>query len=228
MSRLRSLPLALVVSLALGALVLSSCGGNSGDQTTSFVGPWTFSSGTLTPNCPILGASAPPNFDLAGLNVTFAKVDDTTIRLTLNVSCVVNFNVSGGKGTVAANQACALDVPKLGMVSVAITSWTLTLTNDHIDCTIAGSAESNLCTAIGTATLVRGTTDGGPRDAPGSETASETGGTSDAGAGMDGADGGAPETGGETSSMDVAGEAPSDAGAEAGAEVADAPAAETD
>jgi hypothetical protein len=236
MSRLRSIRFAIVTSLAFGALTLSSCGGSS-DQTTSFVGPWTFASGTLTPTmCPF----AVPSFDLAGLNVDFTKVNDSTIRLTLNAGCVVDFNVSGGKGTVAANQTCGLDVgPPLNMVAVSIQTWTLSLMNDHIDCTIAGSA--SICSAIGTATLVRGTTDGGPRDAPGRETTGETGGASDGGAGTDTSEGGAAEAGGDTSSLDTAGEtAPeggaetgvevgAEAGAETGAEVAaDAPAAETD
>ncbi|HVU51609.1 MAG TPA: hypothetical protein VHL80_13030, partial [Polyangia bacterium] len=150
--------LALAALLALAAA--PSCGGGGGNQTAKFVGPWTFSAGTLTPMCPLAGLTV-PSFNLMGLNVTFQEVDGSTISLTLNTSCVVKFKVSGSKATVAPNQTCSLDVgAPLGMVNIDITTWTLSLVGGHIDCTIDGSA-AGLCTAMGTATLVPGTTDAG-------------------------------------------------------------------
>ena len=123
------------------------------------------------PMCPI----SVPNFNLTGLPVTFQKVDNSTISLTLNAGCVVDFKVSGSKATVAANQTCTLDAgAPLNMVSIAITKWSLSLVGDHIDNTISGSA--SLCTAMGTATLVRGTIDAGVTGGGGHGGSGTTGG----------------------------------------------------
>jgi hypothetical protein len=185
-------------------------------------------SGQLTPTCLTMALSP---FDLTGLNVTFAKVDDSTISLTANAGCVVHFHVSGNQATVAASQTCALDVGgALGMQSIAITKWTLTLSGDHMDADIAGTA--SICTAAGTAVLVKGVSDagvGGRRDGGGRDVASEAGasdgGAPEAAAAEGGADGGAPEASLEVGAEEVGAEAGVDAGADA---PADAPAAETD
>src|SRR6266851_5698675 len=97
----------LLASLVLFALAAApSCGGG-GDQTTKFTGAWTFASGSLTPLC--LGMPLSP-FDLTGLNVTFTKIDDTTISLMINAGCNVHFHVSGNSASVAAMQTCSLDI----------------------------------------------------------------------------------------------------------------------
>jgi hypothetical protein len=225
-----------LVSLTLAP----SCGGG-GDQTTKFVGQWTFASGTLTPVCPVAGL---PNFDLKGLNVTFQKVDNSTISLTLNTTCVVKFTVSGSKATAVAGQMCGLDLgAPLGMQSIAVTTWTLSLVGDHIDATIAGKA--SICSAMGTATLVRGTTDGGVggRGGAGGHAGAIGGGGADGGGagaggagggggttGAGGGDAGTPEAGaGGTGGTDAGGdtaEAGTEAGTEAGA--TDAPGSDSD
>jgi hypothetical protein len=101
-----------------------------------------------------------PPYDLTGLNVSFTKVNDSTISLTINAGCAVSFQVSGNQATAAAGQMCALDLgPPIGMQSIMITTWTLALSGDHIDAAIAGAAVG--CKAAGTGVLVRGTSDGG-------------------------------------------------------------------
>ena len=226
----RRLPSALTALLAASLASLltlaPSCGGG-GDQTAKFVGPWTFSSGELMPMCTLI--SGVPTFNLAGLNVTFDKVDSSTISLTLNTGCVVRFKVSGNNATAEAGQMCALDLPTLGPVSVAIKTWTLALTADHIDNTISGMAL--VCSATGTAVLVRGTTDAGVRDAG----HPDSGGQGGSEGGVDGANGSdsgvADAPGGDVPAVDAGGDAPADTGAgvEAGPETSlDAPAAETD
>src|SRR5262252_4715004 len=100
------LPLVLPVLVLLSSTFAASCGGG-GDQTAKFVGPWTFSSGSLMPMCPIAGV---PTFNLMGLNVTFQKVDNATISLMLNTGCAVKFTVSGNKATAPSGQSCALDL----------------------------------------------------------------------------------------------------------------------
>jgi hypothetical protein len=204
----------LLASLVVLALAVApSCGGGGGDQTAKFVGAWTFTSGSLTPVCLVPGV---PPFDLTGLNVTFTKIDDSTISLMINAFCDVHFHVSGNSATAVANQTCSLDLGgALMMQTVNVTKWTLSLSGDHIDNVIAGSVA--ICTASGTAVLARGTSDAGigtPRDGSTRDGTSERG-SAEAGGG----DGGAPEAGPEVGT---------DAGAESGAEAAgpDAPASE--
>jgi hypothetical protein len=161
--------------LAVVALVVlfgaPSCSGGGGDQTSKFLGPWTFLPSHLTASC--LGQNV--GFDLTGLNVTIAKVDDSTISLTANPDCVVQFHVSGDQATVAANQMCTLvDDSGLGVERFALTKWTLTLSGDEMmNADIAGTADA--CTAMGTAVVVKGTTAGagGPLDAGGRDVARE-------------------------------------------------------
>jgi hypothetical protein len=148
--------------LSLAALAAPSCGGGaSGDQTASFVGSWTFASGSLMPMCAIPGLSA---LDLTGGPVVLTRVDDSTLQGTLNPTCVIKFHASGNKATVAAGQTCTFDLgTPVGPQTIDITTWTLTLAGDRIDCTIAGSAIG--CTAMGTGVLARdATTDGGAPD----------------------------------------------------------------
>jgi hypothetical protein len=184
---------------ALTTLMLTpACGGGGGgDQTTKFVGPWTFSSGELTPTagCPI---STP--FSLKGLPVTFAKVDNSTISLGIGTACTVKFTVSGANATVEPKQTCTLDVGALGPMSVGIDTWTLALTGDQIDNTIEGSIL--ICKASGTAVLTRGVPDGGTNHADGGDAATHEGGAMETGADTSPTDGGAMETSVDTSATD--------------------------
>ncbi|HTA19006.1 MAG TPA: hypothetical protein VK989_06920 [Polyangia bacterium] len=210
-------------------ILAPSCGGGgSGDQTTKFVGPWTFSSGELTPTatCPIT-----TSFALKGIAVTFAKVDDSTISLGIGAACTVKFTVTGAKATVEPNQTCTLDFgAPLGAVAVAVKTWTLALSGDTIDNMIVGVA-GGFCTASGTAVLTRGAPDAGTHDAATHEGgATETGGDTspadamEAGAAdggtseADASDGGATETGADTSPADanMTEASATDSGAEAG------------
>ena len=188
-----------------------SCGGGAGgDQTTKFVGTWTFSSGALTPKCALI--STP--FSLKGLSVMFAKVDNSTISLGISAACVVKFNVSGDQATVEPKQTCTLDLgPPLGAETVAIDTWALTLSGDSIDNTIVGSV-AGLCTASGTAVLTRGGADGGTHHADGGDAAT---GASEGGATEAGGDTSAAEAGADTSAADAAVDTSvADASAEAG------------
>ncbi|HVX94101.1 MAG TPA: hypothetical protein VHK47_04235 [Polyangia bacterium] len=150
----------LLTSLFALSVVAVSCGGSGGgggDGTAKFVGAWTFQSGELAPMC--LGSTLTA-FDLMGLPVTFAKVDASTISLTINPQCSVKFTVNGDHATAPAGQMCTLDLGgTLGIQPIMITKWTLALSGDQIDNDIAGSA--SLCTAAGTAVLARGTSDAG-------------------------------------------------------------------
>jgi hypothetical protein len=150
----------LLVSLAALA-VAPSCGGTSAPQTDQFVGNWTFASGELTPVCPGVAGVMP--FSIAGGPVTLTKLDATTLSLVLNPQCDVHLAVSGSRATVLPAQTCTLDVGGAsGSQVISITTWTLVLSGDHIDNTIAGSVV--ICTASGTGVLVRDTSDAGAND----------------------------------------------------------------
>jgi hypothetical protein len=148
----------------MAALTLSTaaCGGGSAaPQTDSFVGPWTFTSGMLTPACG--GGVTVPPFPLAGLSVVFTKVDDSTISLTAGTAgCTVKFTVSGSTATAAAGQTCTLDVAIAAGMPIMINKWTLKLSGDQIDSDISGAVL--ICTATGTGTLTRGAPDAGQSD----------------------------------------------------------------
>ena len=201
----------ILFALLTVTLAPSCGGGGSGDQTTKFVGAWTFASGELTPTagCPI---SAP--FSLKGISVMFAKVDDATISLGIGAVCTVRFKVSGATATVEPKQTCTLDFGALGPMAVAIDAWTLTLTGDQIDNTIEGSIF--ICKASGTAVLTRGAHDGGAHD--GGDAATHEAGATETGADTSATDGGATEAGATEAGADTS---PADAN------MADASATET-
>jgi hypothetical protein len=206
--------------LALALALAPACGDSGGDQTTKFIGDWTFASGSLAASC--LGSPLPP-FDLTGLPATFTKVDDGTIALGLGTVCSVKFHVSGNEANVAAGQTCTLDLGTgLGMQSITIMKWSLTLTGDRIDNDIQGMAA--ICMASGTAVLVRGAPDGGPvggagRDGGGHDTADAAGSAGAGGGSGAGGAGGAAGAGGADAGLDTS--AP-DAGDAPGADAADA------
>jgi hypothetical protein len=214
----RRLPLAYLLApvLVLALTVMPSCGGGAGDQTTKFLGTWTFTSGQLTPTCALITTP----FSLTGLPVVFTKVDDSTISLGLGTACAVKFKVAGAKATVEPQQTCTLDVGALGPQTVAIDKWTLSLSGDQIDNDIAGSIL--ICTASGTAVLMRGGPDGGAPDADaGKHEAGAEVANADGGAPESGATDGAPESGAtdgapESGATDTAPEAGADGGSEAG------------
>ena len=182
--------LAVMAASLVASLAAPSCGGGAGDQTAKFVGTWTFSSGELQPTCALITTP----FSLAGLTVMFAKVDDSTISLGIGMACTVNFKVSGDKATVEPMQTCTLDIAELGPVAVAINAWALTLSGDSIDNTIAGSVA--VCTASGTAVLVRGAGDGGANHDDAATGGHGGGGSSGGGGGGAGGSGAATGAGG--------------------------------
>ncbi|HEX4404192.1 MAG TPA: hypothetical protein VH560_05155 [Polyangia bacterium] len=165
---------ALLSLLSLLSLAPSCGSSGGGDQTTKFVGPWTFSSGELTPTCSFISTS----FVLKGLSATFVKVDNSTISVAIGTACTVKFAVSGATATVEPKQTCTLDLGgALGATTVAIKTWTLMLSGDQIDNTID---VSSICDASGMAVLVRGAPDGGAPDGSTKDGSTKDASTTDA------------------------------------------------
>ena len=191
--------------LVFTTLALAACGGSSTDQTTGFLGTWTFSSGKLTPNCIAITASP---FDLTGLSVVFAKVDDSTISLTAGTAgCTVEFGVAGDNATVKPNQTCTLALGgAFGNQKITVTSWTLARSGDRIDTNV--SSQVPLCTVSGSGVLVRGGLDAASKDAPDDLRS-------------DAADGGAETTDAAPETADAVPEAPE--ASDAAPETADGP-----
>jgi hypothetical protein len=126
----------LAVPSAMALLVLalatasSSCGGGSSDDTSKFIGTWTFDSGMLgTDSTCAVGAQSAA---LAGQTFTLVKGTSSDLLLTLTTSqvmCQVTFKVAGSTATADPNQMCTFTVTGLGQTSVGVTSWTLVTSN---------------------------------------------------------------------------------------------------
>jgi hypothetical protein len=225
--------LPLVLSLALAAC---GGGGTPTDQTAGFVGVWTFSSGSLAATC--TGIPAPAPFELTGLSVTFAKVDDSTISLTAgSAGCTVDFGVTGDIAKAKPNQTCVLALGKsFGNQTVAVQTWMLTRTGDRIDSNVTGAVL--FCSVSGTGVLTRGSLDASAPDASALDGAAGAAGD-EGGAGADGSAGGAAGGDGAAGAGDTldaapdaasdvapspdagAGDAPTEAGADATTETGD-------
>jgi len=163
--------IARLCGLALGGLLAGcgSSGSGGGDATAPFVGTWTYSSGSIEPNCNIQGI---PPFDLTGDTMTITRVSDTEVSTSLTgsgVMCNVNFNVSGTTATAVSGQTCLVTVmitlagaPTTVPVTINISTWTLNVSGDSLTIAMTGtaSAEAGLITctptADGSATRVSG------------------------------------------------------------------------
>jgi hypothetical protein len=153
--------IARLCGLALGGLLAGcgSSGSGGGDATAHFVGTWTYSSGSIEPNCNIQGI---PPFDLTGDTMTVTKVNGNTVATTLKgtgVMCNVNFTVSGDVATAVAGQSCAVSTtvtigtPMTIAVNIMITTWTLTVSGNTLSMAMTGtaSAEGGVLTCTPTA-----------------------------------------------------------------------------
>ncbi len=152
-------------TFALALTVISACGGGgvSGDQASKFAGSWTFQSGMLTPNCGA-GFNVPP-FMLTGLPLVLTRVDDSTIKVVAgSAGCDLTFKVVGAVATATSGQMCTLDTGMpLGVQTITITSWTLTLADARITTDISAGISAGVfaCTAAGSGVLAPGTPDAG-------------------------------------------------------------------
>jgi hypothetical protein len=141
--------------MLLAAFLVLGCGSSTGDDASKFAGTWTFDSGTLTPVCTIVTAPAP--FDLSGQSLAITKVDAATLKVDLGTACSVTFKVSGAQATALPNQMCTLSA---STPPVTLTSWTLTISGDHIESATMASAFT-VCTVNGSGVLSRASADGG-------------------------------------------------------------------
>jgi hypothetical protein len=153
-------------ALTLALVLPAACGGGGvgGDQASKFAGAWMFQSGMLTPDCGA-GLTVPP-FGLTGLGLVLTKVDDSTIKVVAgSAGCTLTFTVAGDVATAISGQTCKLNTgsPLLGVQTVSVTSWKLTLANDRITTDITGGVAAGVltCTATGSGVLVPGTPDAG-------------------------------------------------------------------
>ncbi|MDB4982744.1 MAG: hypothetical protein JWM82_3496 [Myxococcales bacterium] len=154
--------IALRAALAVTVSLAAGCGGVSGDQASKFAGSWTFESGMLMPNC---GSLSVPAFQLTGLPLVLTKVDDTTIKVVVgSAGCDLTFKVSGAVATASPGQMCTLDTGALlGVQTISVTAWTLTLGGDRITTAISAGVSAGIltCTAAGSGVLAPGTPDAG-------------------------------------------------------------------
>ena len=154
----------LFLSLGRAVLVLglatASCGSSSSSNPDSFVGAWTFQSGSIVPHCNgiMLG-----DIDLTGDAVPITKVDATHIAMVVSATgamCNVRFTVNGNMATADSGQTCALAASGYA-ATMNVTSWTLSLSNDTITMSMSGTAAVAIvtCAPTSTGTMVRSTSD---------------------------------------------------------------------
>lgn len=132
-----------------------AAGSSGGSLADAFVGTWTFDSGDLTPlNCAIAGSTL-PSLALPGRTLVITKVDATHVTSAFGPSCDVTFAVSGTSGTAAAGQTCGVML-KSGVVSIAVSSWSLSLSNGALTTDMAGSVPLLAgCTVSGSGSLAK-------------------------------------------------------------------------
>jgi hypothetical protein len=156
------LKLLAVLALAAGC---SSSSSPSGPNADSYVGTWTYQSGSIVPNCPSgLNVS---NIDLTGQTMTVTKVDSTHVAVMIaatDVMCDVNFTVNGATATANPGQTCAIQANGQS-ANVSITTWTLTLASSgtQLSTSMSGTATVLIvtCTPTSTGTLTKSGSDAG-------------------------------------------------------------------
>jgi hypothetical protein len=144
----------------LGALLFGACGGggsDSGDPASAFAGTWVFKDGAVTPSCS--GVTVAGQIDLTGNTAAVTRTDAHHIALAFSnaeLTCGINFTVSGSTATADASQACTISVMG-ATVPVAIKSWTMALSGSSISMSMSGTASVFIvsCTPSGTGTLVQ-------------------------------------------------------------------------
>jgi hypothetical protein len=96
---------------------------------------------------------------LTGDTATIRQIDATHIALALSnvqLTCNLNFAVSGSTATAAAGQTCS--ITEMGTSApVNVSSWTLMLSGNTLSMSMAGTAQIAIisCTPSGTGTLAR-------------------------------------------------------------------------
>jgi hypothetical protein len=133
--------------VAVAALLgVGGCGSGNAD---AFVGEWTYA-GTIVANC--VGITI-PDLPLDGATVTIVASDDEHLQVVVDTTCMVNFTVDGNTATAGGGQACMLNIPTVGLQSIAITTWTLTLADGVITSQFTGALA--FCAPTGTGTLTK-------------------------------------------------------------------------
>jgi hypothetical protein len=156
------------VALALAGGCSSSGGGSGGVTADNYVGNWTFQSGSIVPNCS--GGISVPTIDLTGDTVAITKVDATHVAAMIGggggaaapVMCNVTFTVDGSTAKANSGSTCAINDNGIA-ATVTVTSWTLTLSGNQIDMSMAGTASVSIltCAPTSTGTLTRSSSDAG-------------------------------------------------------------------
>src|SRR5688572_5477732 len=135
----------MVVAVA-AVLGVGGCGSGNAD---AFVGEWTYA-GTIVANC--VGITI-PDLPLDGATVTIVASDDEHLQVVVDTTCMVKFTVDGDVAKADGGQTCMLNIPTVGLQSINITSWTLTLSNGVITSQFSGGLL--VCAPSGTGTLTK-------------------------------------------------------------------------
>jgi hypothetical protein len=139
-----------------GSIGKGGAGGATADATTPFVGSWTFDSGSVTPMCTGVTVAA---ITLTGNAVSITRIDASHIGFSFSnseLSCNVDFTVSGTTATAEPSQTCSISVMGVS-TTFDVSSWVLTESGNTISMTVSGTAKVAVvnCTPSGTGMLGR-------------------------------------------------------------------------
>ncbi|HVY40775.1 MAG TPA: hypothetical protein VHM31_22705 [Polyangia bacterium] len=148
------------VVMVLG-LATASCGSSSSSNPDSFVGSWTFQSGSIHPGCGSIPGIT--DIDLTGDAVTITKVDSSHIAMVVAATgamCDVRFAVDGNTATAESGQTCAISDAGYS-ATLNVTRWTLSMNSGTITMSMSGTATVSIimCAPTSTGTMVRGGSD---------------------------------------------------------------------
>jgi hypothetical protein len=139
-----------------GGRAAGGSGGAAGDSTSSFVGSWTFDTGSVTPTCT---GVTPPAISLIGNAVTITKIDASHVNFSFSNSelvCKVAFTVSGTTATAESGQTCTITVMGISG-TFDVTSWTLMDSGNTLSMSVKGTAKvaTVSCNPVGSGMLSR-------------------------------------------------------------------------
>ena len=151
----------LLITLLAAGLIAAGCGSSSSSANAeSYVGTWTFQSGTIVPNCSGITLG---NVDLTGDAVTITKIDTSHIQMMVSgggVMCDVHFTVDGSSAKADAGQTCALAESGY-TATLQVSTWILALSGSEIQMSMSGTASVSIvsCAPTSTGTMVRSGSD---------------------------------------------------------------------
>jgi hypothetical protein len=92
----------------------------------------------LTPSGCAIGGATLPSLPLTGRTLVITDIDATHVTSAFGPSCNIGFAVASTIGTAAAGQTCGVMLSS-GIVNIAVSAWTFTLSSGSLATDMAGN-----------------------------------------------------------------------------------------